>query len=88
MLDPRGDPTDVSAAAQGNEQCDLIEIELPQLGQGLLGAALFSLILSFNETIRTSLVQRDAIGLDSGRYGDSGVETDLRRGELRYVLLE
>ena len=34
-----------------------LEIELPQIRQGLLGAALFSLILSLNETIRTSLVQ-------------------------------
>lgn len=33
------------------------EVELPQIGQGLLGAAIFSLIISFNETIRTSLVQ-------------------------------
>jgi ABC-type spermidine/putrescine transport system permease subunit II len=34
-----------------------LEVELPQIGQGLIGAALFSLILSFNETIRTSVVQ-------------------------------
>lgn len=33
------------------------EIELPLIRQGLLGAVLFSFILSFNETIRTSLVQ-------------------------------
>lgn len=33
------------------------EIELPQIYQGILGAAIFSLILSFNETIRTSIVQ-------------------------------
>ncbi len=33
------------------------EIELPQIVQGLFGAAIFSLILSFNETIRTSIVQ-------------------------------
>lgn len=33
------------------------EIELPQIHQGLLGASIFALILSFNETIRTSLVQ-------------------------------
>ncbi len=33
------------------------EIELPQIHQGLLGAAVFSLIISFNETIRTSVVQ-------------------------------
>jgi ABC-type spermidine/putrescine transport system permease subunit II len=33
------------------------EIELPLIRQGITGAALFSLILSFNETIRTSLVQ-------------------------------
>jgi spermidine/putrescine transport system permease protein len=33
------------------------EVELPQIRQGILGAALFSLILSFNETIRTTVVQ-------------------------------
>ncbi len=33
------------------------EVELPQIYQGLIGASIFSLILSFNETIRTSLVQ-------------------------------
>ena len=34
-----------------------LEVELPQIRQGILGAALFSLIISFNETIRTSVVQ-------------------------------
>jgi len=34
-----------------------IEVELPQIWQGLMGASIFSLILSFNETIRTSIVQ-------------------------------
>ena len=33
------------------------EIELPQIHHGILGAAIFSLILSFNETIRTAVVQ-------------------------------
>jgi ABC-type spermidine/putrescine transport system permease subunit II len=33
------------------------EVELPQIWPGLMGAAIFSLILSFNETIRTSIVQ-------------------------------
>lgn len=33
------------------------EVELPQIHPGILGAAIFSLILSFNETIRTSVVQ-------------------------------
>ncbi|MCP1337065.1 ABC transporter permease [Futiania mangrovi] len=33
------------------------EVELPQIHPGILGAAVFSLILSFNETIRTSVVQ-------------------------------
>jgi spermidine/putrescine transport system permease protein len=33
------------------------DVELPQIRQGVLGAALFSLILSFNETIRTAVVQ-------------------------------
>jgi ABC-type spermidine/putrescine transport system permease subunit II len=31
-----------------------MEVELPQIHPGLTGAAIFSLILSFNETIRTS----------------------------------
>lgn len=33
------------------------EIELPQIHPGILGAAVFSLIISFNETIRTAMVQ-------------------------------
>jgi putative spermidine/putrescine transport system permease protein/spermidine/putrescine transport system permease protein len=33
------------------------EVELPQIHPGLLGAAVFSLILSFNETIRTSVAK-------------------------------
>jgi spermidine/putrescine transport system permease protein len=33
------------------------EVELPQIQQGILGAAIFSLIISFNETIRTAVVQ-------------------------------
>lgn len=33
------------------------EVELPLIKQGLAGAAVFSLIISFNETIRTALVQ-------------------------------
>ena len=34
-----------------------LDIELPLICPGILGAATFSLILSFNETIRTSVVQ-------------------------------
>lgn len=34
-----------------------LEIELPQIRHGIIGAAVFSLIISFNETIRTSVVQ-------------------------------
>ena len=33
------------------------EVELPQIHPGIMGAAVFSLILSFNETIRTAVVQ-------------------------------
>jgi putative spermidine/putrescine transport system permease protein/spermidine/putrescine transport system permease protein len=33
------------------------EVELPQIHHGILGAAVFSLIISFNETIRTAVVQ-------------------------------
>ena len=40
-----------------------LEVELPQIHQGILGAAVFSLIISFNETIRTAVVQggRDTV---------------------------
>ena len=34
-----------------------LEVELPQIRQGILGAGVFSLIISFNETIRTAVVQ-------------------------------
>jgi spermidine/putrescine transport system permease protein len=34
-----------------------IDVELPLIRSGVFGAATFSLILSFNETIRTSIVQ-------------------------------
>ena len=40
-----------------NRMQAFIEVELPQIHQGLLGAAVFSLVLSFNETIRTAVVQ-------------------------------
>lgn len=33
------------------------QIELPQIHPGIMGAAVFSLIISFNETIRTAIVQ-------------------------------
>jgi spermidine/putrescine transport system permease protein len=33
------------------------EIELPQIASGISGAATFSIILSFNETVRTAVVQ-------------------------------
>ena len=41
-----------------------LEVELPQIHQGILGAAVFSLIISFNETIRTSVVQGAQHGAD------------------------
>jgi len=34
-----------------------VDVELPLIRPGVLGAATFSLILSFNETIRTAAVQ-------------------------------
>lgn len=53
------DPIYLEAAhlSGANRVQAFFEIELPQIHQGLLGAAIFSLILSFNETIRTSVVQ-------------------------------
>ena len=53
------DPVLLEAAyvAGANRLRGFIDVELPLIRPGVLGAALFSLILSFNETIRTSLVQ-------------------------------
>ena len=34
-----------------------LDVELPLIRHGILGAAIFSVILSFNETVRTALVQ-------------------------------
>lgn len=34
-----------------------LQVELPQIHPGITGAAVFSLIISFNETIRTAIVQ-------------------------------
>lgn len=34
-----------------------LEVELPQIHHGITGAIIFSFIISFNETIRTSIVQ-------------------------------
>ena len=34
-----------------------VDVELPLIRHGILGAAIFSVILSFNETVRTALVQ-------------------------------
>ena len=34
-----------------------VDVELPLIRHGVLGAGIFSVILSFNETIRTGLVQ-------------------------------
>jgi ABC-type spermidine/putrescine transport system permease subunit II len=44
----------MSGAGRGRA---FLEVELPQIRQGILGAAVFSLIISFNETIRTAVVQ-------------------------------
>lgn len=40
-----------------NPLAAFLEVELPQIWPGILGAAIFSLILSFNETVRTAVVQ-------------------------------
>lgn len=44
----------MSGASRGR---GFLDVELPLIRPGILGAATFSLILSFNETIRTSVVQ-------------------------------
>ncbi len=53
------DPVLLEAAyvTGANRLRGFLDIELPIIRPGVLGAVLFSLILSFNETIRTSLVQ-------------------------------
>jgi ABC-type spermidine/putrescine transport system permease subunit II len=53
------DPALLEAAymSGANRARAFIDIELPLIAPGLAGAATFSLILSFNETVRTSLVQ-------------------------------
>jgi len=53
------DPVYLEAAyTQGaNRWRAFIDIELPLIWPGILGAATFALILSFNETVRTALVQ-------------------------------
>jgi len=53
------DPVYLEAASLSgaNRLRAFLDIELPLIRPGILGAATFSLILSFNETIRTSVVQ-------------------------------
>jgi len=53
------DPVYLEAASMSgaNRLRGFIDVELPLIRPGILGAATFSLILSFNETIRTSVVQ-------------------------------
>jgi spermidine/putrescine transport system permease protein len=48
---------DAAYMSGANRVQAFFEIELPQVHPGLLGAAIFSLILSFNETVRTSTVK-------------------------------
>jgi len=53
------DPIYLEAAwmSGANRLQAFVDIELPLIRPGILGAATFSLILSFNETIRTAAVQ-------------------------------
>src|SRR5262249_49079818 len=53
------DPVYLEAAwvSGANRLQAFVNVELPLIRPGVLGAATFSLILSFNETIRTSAVQ-------------------------------
>lgn len=53
------DPVYLEAAwvSGANRLRSFFDVELPLIRPGVLGAATFSLILSFNETIRTSAVQ-------------------------------
>ena len=53
------DPVYLEAAymSGANRRRAFLDVELPLIWPGISGAATFSLILSFNETIRTSMVQ-------------------------------
>lgn len=53
------DPAYLEAAYMtgANRMRAFLDIELPLIWPGISGAAIFSLILSFNETVRTSIVQ-------------------------------
>ena len=53
------DPVYLEAASMSgaNRLRGFLDVELPLIRSGIFGAATFSLILSFNETIRTSVVQ-------------------------------
>jgi spermidine/putrescine transport system permease protein len=53
------DPTYLEAAyvSGAGRWRAFVDVELPLIRSGVSGAALFSLILSFNETIRTAIVQ-------------------------------
>ena len=53
------DPVYLEAAwmSGANRLRAFVDVELPLIRSGILGAATFSLILSFNETVRTSAVQ-------------------------------
>ena len=53
------DPVYLEAAwmSGANRLRGFVDVELPLIRPGILGAATFSLILSFNETVRTSAVQ-------------------------------
>lgn len=53
------DPVYLEAASMSgaNRLRSFLDVELPLIRSGIFGAATFSLILSFNETIRTSVVQ-------------------------------
>jgi spermidine/putrescine transport system permease protein len=53
------DPVYLEAAymSGANRWRAFLDVELPLIAPGVVGAATFSLILSFNETIRTSVVQ-------------------------------
>jgi spermidine/putrescine transport system permease protein len=56
------------------------EVELPQIGPGLSGAATFAVILSFNETARTAVVQGGNNTVQTfiwSRYQQVGLSPDI-----------
>ncbi|MGF1528623.1 MAG: ABC transporter permease [Candidatus Competibacterales bacterium] len=76
------DPRFLEAAyvSGANRRQAFVEVELPLIARGIGGAALFSVILSFNETLRTTTVQGSYNTIQTliwSRYQQVGLTPDL-----------